>query len=260
VLAVHPYGSSCDIAALRSLTAEFGVAVVEDAAQACGATFEGRSVGTFGDLGAFSFQHFKLLATGEGGMVVSRRPELLDRCVFMHDCAATWVAPEVTARVRSVRLPPQNLRMSEIEGALGLAQLDRCDDMIRRLRAIKVPIRACLSEVAGLRLRQHADPEGEIATSVIFSLDDLGDAADVAAALRAEGVRISSFFDAGGGNRHWAGSWAPVLERCGVPPPDPEVLECDRERLAGALILYVDLAYRDADVERTVLALQKVLQ
>ncbi|MGH8895639.1 MAG: DegT/DnrJ/EryC1/StrS family aminotransferase [Egibacteraceae bacterium] len=258
VLAVHAYGAACDIEAVRRLAETFGGAVVEDVAQACGASVRGRRLGTFGDIAAFSFQDFKLLSTGEGGMVVTNDAELLARCAFLHDSAAVWAMPEVTARVKSVRTPPLNLRMSEVEGAIGLVQLDRADGIIRRLRDMSAPMRDYLDTVPGVRLRPHIDGHGEIATSLVFSLAEKEDARWVAKALRAEGVNATLLLGPAGTNRHWAGDWGPALKRCGIPLPDPDLLEADARLLSRAVVVPMDIRHSDRDVEESLLALQKV--
>jgi 8-amino-3,8-dideoxy-alpha-D-manno-octulosonate transaminase len=260
VLAVHPYGSPCDIAGVLSLARGVDVVVVEDVAQCCGGTFAGRRLGTFGAAAAFSFQHFKLLTTGEGGMVATGDATVHDRATFLHDAAAIWARPDASSRVGSVRIAPLNLRMSEIEGALGLVQLDRCDRSIARLRSAMAPLRSYLAEVSGLTLRALPDPAGEIATNLVFFLGDRAEAAWVVEALRAEGVNASLLLsDPPGGNRHWAGDWIPVLERCGMPLPDGDVIEADRRLLDPGVVLPLDIRYSEEDIAETLAALRKVL-
>lgn len=116
---MHFQGAACDLTAVWALAEEYGLHVVKDVAQACGGTYWGRALGTHGTVAAFSFQHFKLLSTGEGGLVATADDTLADRALCLHDAASCWVAPEVTARVDRLTLPPTNLRMSELEGALG---------------------------------------------------------------------------------------------------------------------------------------------
>ncbi len=79
VIAVHLYGEACDLAALGAFCAQHGLALIEDCAQACGTTYQGRAVGTWGDFAAFSFYPTKNLAAfGDGGALVVNRPEVVE--------------------------------------------------------------------------------------------------------------------------------------------------------------------------------------
>lgn len=236
ILAVHPLGAACDLDAVRALAARFDLRVIEDVAQACGGTYRGRRLGTFGDAGAFSFQHFKLIATGEGGMLVSGSGEVLDHAAFLHDSAAPWTMPERTARVGAVATAPGNLRMSELEGAIGLVQLGRCEGLLAGLRRRK---RLALAAIEDCSTPALADPAGDAGSHLIVRVED-GGAADRVAALREHGVAASPLLGPPGTNRHWAGDWGDVLGRCGIPGPSPETLAADRARLGNELVVQLE--------------------
>jgi 8-amino-3,8-dideoxy-alpha-D-manno-octulosonate transaminase len=259
VLAVHAYGSSSDMAGILRLADGGGLFVLEDAAQACGATYRGRRVGTFGHAATFSFQDFKLISTGEGGMVVTQDLRHHDRAVYMHDVSTTWNAPEVAARVGAPMLAPGNVRMSELEGAIGLVQLRRWEESTARLRAAKAPLQSYLSEVRGIVVREHWDPAGELATHLVFYVDSSNSATWIAAALRAEGVKADPLLSAPGRNRNWAGDWGPILARHDPPATvPPEIIERDLETLGSGVVIYIDLSWSETDGAQTLLALTKV--
>jgi dTDP-4-amino-4,6-dideoxygalactose transaminase len=188
VLAVHPYGAACDVATVGDWARRHAVVVVEDVAQALGGSFQGQPLGRFGVAAAFSFQASKLLSTGEGGMVVSSDPELAARIEVLHDAAGDWTVPATASRVPTVRRPPTNLRMSEIEGAFGLVQLSRVADSVAQLRAIQSELLTVVRDVDGVRVRPTPDAAGDVGTSVIFHLDTAAEAGWVVHALEAEGV------------------------------------------------------------------------
>jgi dTDP-4-amino-4,6-dideoxygalactose transaminase len=259
LLAVHPYGSPCNLPALQAVVDLFGGTLIEDVAQACGASFSGHRVGTFGELACFSFQYFKPLTTGEGGMIVTRDEAIFDRVIFMHDAATTWTAPERAARVNQVSFPPLNLRMSELEGALGLAQLERYDNVLTRLKAIKSVLRNTLSQRAEIFLRPLADVEGDIGTFLIFYVNDAATAEWMTAALQAEGVGAALLRGQSGYNRHWVVDWLPILGKIGfqeelaIPPfVGPRKLE-------DGICFPIDPRYSDQDVEETLVAFHNVL-
>ena len=116
LLAVHLFGHPADMAAIGDIAARHGLAVIEDAAQAVGATFEGRPVGSFGS-GCFSFYATKNITTGEGGMITTDDPALADRARLLRDHGQR-------RRYVSESLG-QNLRLTEMAAALGLAQLEK---------------------------------------------------------------------------------------------------------------------------------------
>ena len=259
ILAVHPYGEPCDLGELGRLAEERGLNIVEDVAQCCGGSFRGRRLGTFGTVAAFSFQHFKLLSTGEGGMVVSAGQAIIDQARFLHDAAAIWTMPDVAERVKSVTIPPLNLRMSELEGAIGLAQLARCDASLRSLRRTHCLLANHLIGFDGIELRPTSDGNGGIGSTIVFYVDEPTRAKWVAKALRAEGVNASTLLGSPGSNRHWAVDWISALEKCGAPLPDVSETERVSKDLSSGVVVSVDIRYSEQDVQETLTALQKVL-
>jgi dTDP-4-amino-4,6-dideoxygalactose transaminase len=126
VIAVHLYGQPCDIEAITALCARRGIVLIEDAAQAVGATLAGRRVGAFGT-GCFSFYATKNLQTGEGGMITTDDNAIADRArVFRSQGERTRYLTEELG---------YNYRMTEVAAALGLAQLSKIDARNERRRA-----------------------------------------------------------------------------------------------------------------------------
>jgi len=143
VIAVHLYGQSCDIEAIRALCDQRGVALIEDAAQAVGAACGGGQVGTFGTA-AWSFYATKNLFTGEGGMVTMLDARLSERArIFRSQGERTRYITEELG---------YNYRMTEPAAALGLAQLPKLAARNERRRANAGLLSAALAEVPGLVL------------------------------------------------------------------------------------------------------------
>lgn len=259
VLAVHMYGAACDLAAVCDFAQARGLHVVEDAAQACGASFAGQPVGTYGAVATFSFQHFKLLSTGEGGMVASADPDLMDRAQCLHDAASYWVARDLAERVGRLRAAPANLRMSELEGALGLAQLERIPQWVGSLRAAKRRLHDYLADVPDISLRPLPDPEGEVGSTLIFYCPDADAAAETVEGLRAEGVNAGPLLGPPGSNRHFAGDWDWVMRQCGAAPAPQALISQVRRLLGSGICLSLDLRYDERDVTETLKALQRVV-
>jgi len=127
ILPVHMRGAPANMDALTALAAEHGLAVIEDVCQAAGASYRGRRLGTFGDAGAFSLQFNKIITTGEGGVLITDRDDLLDLAIDVHDCAGS-----VRRGVGLPRFAGWNFRASEIQGAVARVQLTRLDGLLFR--------------------------------------------------------------------------------------------------------------------------------
>ena len=130
ILAVHLYGQPCDMDAIGELAERHGLFVIEDCAEAFGAEFNARHVGTIGDIGAFSFFGNKTITTGEGGMVVSQKAELIERCMRLRGHGV------VPGREYWHDLLGYNYRITNVSAAIGLAQLERADELLRRKREL----------------------------------------------------------------------------------------------------------------------------
>lgn len=130
ILIVHLYGQSCNLEAIMEIAREFGVFVVEDCAEAFGTLYDGRHVGTYGDISTFSFFGNKTITTGEGGMVVCNDKTLFER--------ARHLRGQGLAKHREYWHDAIgfNYRMTNIQAAIGLAQLERSDAFIDRKRKI----------------------------------------------------------------------------------------------------------------------------
>jgi len=119
VIVTHLWGQSAEIDTIAEICAEKGVFLIEDCAHSVGVTWKGRHVGTFGDLGVFSFQEFKQLSTGDGGITVTMNEELFEKMR-----GVWWFSGE------SPQFMYTNYRMNEVTAAVGLAQLEKVDGII----------------------------------------------------------------------------------------------------------------------------------
>ena len=148
IMPVHLYGQSCDMDAILAIAAEHKLFVVEDCAEAFGTLYKGRHVGTFGDISTFSFFGNKTITTGEGGMVVTNDKTLSERSrhykgqglaahrEYWHDVIG------------------YNYRMTNVAAAIGLAQLERADELIDKKRRLAELYREALS---GLPVEMQAE-------------------------------------------------------------------------------------------------------
>jgi len=150
---VDLYGGMPDWNALKAVAEPAGVALIEDAAEAIGAEQGGRRAGGFGRVGTFSFHGSKTLTTGEGGMLVTDDAALFERCRFLRDHGR-----RPGDRPFWNREIAHKYKMSALQAALGLAQLERIDELIAKKREAFRWYREALASIPGLTL--NAEPEG----------------------------------------------------------------------------------------------------
>jgi perosamine synthetase len=132
ILAVHLYGNLCDLDALLDIGARHGIPVIEDAAEAIGSGLRGRPAGGFGKFGAFSFHGTKTLSTGEGGMFVTDDDELLER--------VRTLSNHGRSRNEARQFWPERVgfkyKMSNLQAAMGCAQVERLPDLVSGKRRV----------------------------------------------------------------------------------------------------------------------------
>jgi perosamine synthetase len=177
--------------AIRAVASRHGVAIVEDAAEAIGSTYRGQLAGSFGACGVFSFHGSKTLTTGEGGMLLTDRDDLRDRALFLRDHGR--LPGDTMFRNAEVA---HKYKMSAMQAALGLAQMERIDELIAHKRQIFEWYRRALAGVDGITL--NAEPAGTRNTfwMVTVVLDPAGGVTKEALIprLRARNVDCRPFF------------------------------------------------------------------
>ncbi len=151
IMPVHIYGHPCDMDPIKEIAKKHKLWIVEDAAEAHGAEYKGKKVGGIGDVGCFSFYGNKILTTGEGGMCVTNNKNLAQRMSFLKDSAMDYSKrywhPEVG----------YNYRMTNVQAAIGLAQLERTERFIKIKRENAKIYNSFLKNVPGVTLPVEED-------------------------------------------------------------------------------------------------------
>ena len=146
IMMVHIYGLPVDIDPILDLADKYGLLVIEDAAEMHGQTYKGRPCGSFGDISTFSFYPNKHITTGEGGMIVTNDRRLAERCQSLRNLCfqphKRFVHEELG----------WNMRMSNIQAALGVAQLERLDEFINRKRLMGQCYTELLADITVIQL------------------------------------------------------------------------------------------------------------
>jgi perosamine synthetase len=156
IIAVHLYGNLCEMDRLLSIGAKYGIPVIEDAAEAIGSVYHGRRAGSMGKFSTFSFHGTKTLTTGEGGMFVTNDPDLFERVLTLSNHGR--------ARSQTKQFWPDivglKYKMSNIQAAIGCAQMKRIEELIGRKRDILAYYRENLCNLPGISV--NPEPMGTI--------------------------------------------------------------------------------------------------
>src|SRR6185437_8349693 len=189
IIAVHMSGAPINIAAVAEIARQRGLFLLEDCAQANGASIGGRKVGTFGDMAVFSFQMNKNMTSGEGGAVVTSDLRLYRRAVAAHDLG---YARDEQGRLimddPDLSLWGRGYRLDELRGAVLRVQLNKMLRIVERMRSSKYRIREALEKHPEVKLRRIVDPAGDTGAFLITTYESPAMAKTVNAALRAEGI------------------------------------------------------------------------
>lgn len=150
ILPVHILGHPVDMDALDAVASQYGLKIIEDATESLGASVRGRSVGTIGHAGCFSFNGNKLMTTGGGGMVISRDPGICSKVRYLSTQAKEPGNEYIHHSVG------YNYRLTNIQAAIGCAQLEQLDGFLEKKRALAKRYSQSLYGISGIRLHQEA--------------------------------------------------------------------------------------------------------
>lgn len=189
VLLVHMSGACGDVERIVAICKKHNVLLIEDTAQANGASFHGKPLGSFGDMAIYSFQYNKNVTAGEGGLVVSDREDLGNRAWAYHDVGYTRNAAGRVDPNGPVQSWGQCLHMSEVSAALLFAQVQKLDLITRTMRARNQQLYAGLSKIPGAKPRRIIDPAGDSGPFVLMTWPSADICKKIIEATRAAGVR-----------------------------------------------------------------------
>jgi 8-amino-3,8-dideoxy-alpha-D-manno-octulosonate transaminase len=201
---VHMCGSMADLDALKAICKEKGLLLLEDACQSIGATYKGKSLGTIGDAGTFSFDFVKTMTCGEGGVVMTNNKD-----VYTKSDAYTDHGHDHLGVDRGADLHPflgYNYRISELHAAVGLAQIRRVDEFLQLQKKNHGKLKAYLEAIPDISFRQLPDPEGDSCSFISWFLPTEELTRSVVNELKAQGILAGNFywFD---NNWHYIRKW-----------------------------------------------------
>jgi dTDP-4-amino-4,6-dideoxygalactose transaminase len=193
IIVVHMSGAPANIIELLKIARKHDLFLLEDCAQCAGGSVEGKKVGTFGDMGIFSFQMNKNMTSGEGGAVVTNDARLYQRAFACHD---TGYARDANGRAifdfLDLCLWARGYRIDEMRAAILRVQLKKLPRTISHMHGSKYRIRKALEQYPEVRLRKIGDPAGDTGCFLISTYRDPETANVVCRALRTEGIATFS--------------------------------------------------------------------
>ena len=186
-------GGVCDMAPIMKIARKHNLAVVEDCAQSCGATYRGKLVGTIGDLGCFSISAYKIVGGGEGGLMITNKKRLWERASQVAESGGLWRPDRFAApRYEGELFCGTNYRMSELEAAVDVVQLRKMPATVKRFQSVRRRIAKQLRSYAEITPQRLNDPEGTIGYLLRFFPQTLGLSEEIVAALQAEGLECTT--------------------------------------------------------------------
>lgn len=198
VVAVHLCGQPCDMAAIHRLSIQYGFAIIEDASHAIGGRYRGRPIGScdFSDITIFSFHPVKIITTAEGGMAVTNSKALHNTMELLRSHGITRDPTQMTHEPHGPWYYQQvalgfNYRMTELQGALGLSQLERLDQYVERRHELAERYDRLLSDLPVTRPWQSPDSYSGRHLYVVRVKPDVADRSHVFSSLRAQHIGVN---------------------------------------------------------------------
>ena len=213
IVCVHMIGLPCNMEKITAIAKKHNLAVIEDTAQACGGKFQGKRLGTWGDFGCISLDAYKVIGSGEGGVVMCKDEFKYTRAQSWHDTAACWRPKRYACERQEGELfCGENYRMSELEGAVALAQLRKLDWINDTCRRTWNRIREEVKLPSGVKWVEPHDPSGVCGYQAPMLFEDQE------YAVRLQNAKIGLGGNArnetqGVRNWHMAWYWEHILEK-----------------------------------------------
>jgi 8-amino-3,8-dideoxy-alpha-D-manno-octulosonate transaminase len=168
IMPVHMCGYPSNMDAIMAMARKRRLKVLEDSAQAVGGHYHGRALATIGHMGCFSLQWHKIITSGEGGCVLTNDKALHERAAIYHDDAHCFRGIDQG----SLSFPGVNYRMSELSGAIGCAQAERLEKLIRDLRNMKKNMVRMFGDLGQFRVIPSHDPRGDASWMITLIAPD----------------------------------------------------------------------------------------
>ena len=221
IMPVHMCGSMANLDALKSICDQHNLILIEDACQAIGGSYKGKALGTFGDLGCFSFDFVKTVTCGEGGGIITNNATYAKRLDHFSDHGHDHIGKDRGAEDHPFL--GYNFRISELNAAVGLAQFKRIDEFLALQKRNYTILRTALSGIDGVQFRTVPNGGVESYAFLSFFLDDLSTARAVSKSFKANGIDVCfHYYD---NNWHYIRKWDHLKTQNSLYPLSKELRE-----------------------------------
>lgn len=219
VMVVQMCGSMGDMKALRKVCDKHGLIFVEDACQAIGGSYHGKSLGSIADFGCFSFDFVKTITCGEGGAVITNNPEYYKNADHFSDHGHDHVGKDRGAETHPFL--GYNFRISELHAAVGLAQIKRLPEFLDIQKKNFTIIRNAIAQIPGVTFRRVPEGGVESCAFLNFFLPDLDSARKVSTAFKENGIDVCfHYYD---NNWHYVRKWQHLSAAKSLYPLSTEI-------------------------------------
>lgn len=276
IAVVHMRGAPAQMDEIMAIARKHKLAVVEDVAQSAGGSYKGKMLGSIGTAGCFSFDFYKILNSGEGGYVTTNDEWVYTRAQSWHDTAACWRPNRYASERREGELfCGENYRMSELQGAVAIAQIRKAKMFLKGYRANRDRIVKALKLPKGVSLRRLSDPKGDTGSTIGIYLPDIEKTKWAMKAMKAEGVPAGGLYDSQVKDWHIYSYWEHILKLKSVaadglpwsgvakkdlPKYGPDMCPQTLDYLGRAVMLNVAWAWTPADCKTIAAGINKVLK
>ena len=234
IICVHMLGVPCRMEEIVQIARKHNLKVIEDTAWGLGASYSGRALGTWGDAGVFSFDHAKMITTGEGGMVVFTEYSRLEKARAWHD-HGHHNNPSVPRWLDTRSGPGFNYRMSELQAAVGIAQLRKLDILLEAHRSTSHLIQNAITERFPITVRPSPNNSSESHDALVIKVEDNHVAVRIREELAKFGVSTKILPEAL--SWHFAGSWEHLWSSMKIMPSQTKEFETSRDLLNKCVAL-----------------------
>ena len=209
VIVVHMLGTPAKLKEIKKICDDFDVPLIEDSAWGCGGSYNGIALGTYGRMGTYSFDFVKTMTTGEGGMILFKNK-------FDYEKAAAWHDhghennPKVPRWEDTRASSGFNFRMTELQGAVGLAQLRKLDFIVKMQNKNKKALEEAIKGNKHIKLREVPSGSYETADALVFTVKDKDSALNIRRELLKEGISTKILPEAT--SWHFSATWTHMKE------------------------------------------------
>lgn len=227
VMPVHIQGFPSDLDALKKLSAKHGFRILEDACQADGGSYHGKYLGTVGDAGAYSFNYFKIITSGEGGALVTDDRQIYERALIYHDAAAVAFFGNQLDGITEPLFGGSEFRVSDLTGAMLREQLKRLPALTSDLRKNRDALAELVCGSGKAVQAPSHDIKGDCGTTLSLRFETAKECRGYQKKCADGGVGSTVPIDTG---KHVYTNWTQIMEKRGAMHPvmDPFKMEANK--------------------------------